>query len=53
MRAYTWIAVVLVIILTILLVLAVNELYVAPQKAGDLARYSERLATCYQISLHI
>ena len=53
MRAYTWIAVVLVIILTILLVLAVNELYVAPQKAGDLARYSERLATCYQISLQI
>ncbi|HAG06807.1 MAG: Putative signal transduction histidine kinase [Clostridia bacterium 62_21] len=53
MRAYTWIAVVLVVILTVMLVLAVNELYVAPQKAGDLARYAERLARCYQISLHI
>ena len=53
MRTYTWISAVLVIILTILLVLSANELYVAPQKAGDLARHSERLARCYQISLHI
>lgn len=53
MKTFTRISAALLLVLTVLLVLLVNELYFTPQKASELAEYSERLVQCYELSLDV
>ncbi|MEW6171578.1 MAG: PAS domain-containing protein [Bacillota bacterium] len=53
MKTYTWIGAALILLLVVSVLLLVNEFYMAPQRINDLARFSDQLTKCYQISLNV